>query len=64
MSSSRDEVPGSISMFSGNGPHGFGAGRPWPVEPTPARAAVWLSYTIPAQTPRSTSGTRCLATPS
>ena len=27
-------------MFSGKGPHGFGAGRPCPVEATPSRAAV------------------------
>ena len=29
-------VPAAMTMCSGNGPHGFGAGRPWPVE----RAAV------------------------
>ena len=35
--------PAVIAMFSGNGPYGFGAGRPWPVDARPARAAVWAS---------------------
>ena len=35
--------PASMTMLSGNGPYGFGAGRPWPVDATPSRAAVWAS---------------------
>ena len=41
-------------MLSGNGPHGFGAGRPWPVDATPSRAAVCASYTTSRQMPAST----------
>ena len=32
MSSSRDVSPAAMLRCSGNGPHGFGAGRPWPVD--------------------------------
>jgi hypothetical protein len=43
MSSSRGVDPADITALSGNGPHGLGAGSPWPVEARPALAAVWES---------------------
>ena len=64
MSSSRGVVPAAMTMWSGNGPHGFGAGRPWPVDATPSRAAVWASWTTSRQTPASRRVTRCVGTPS
>ena len=32
-----------MTWLSGNGPYVFGAGRPWPVDVTPSRAAVCAS---------------------
>ena len=39
----RGVVPAAMTWLSGNGPYGFGAGSPWPVEMRPSRAAVWAS---------------------
>ena len=52
-------------IVEGHSPKNWGlGGKPWPVDVTPARAAVWASYTISPQMPRSTRPTRRLATPS